>query len=151
MAFRPLDPKSSASASSATFARGLQTQDSKLAGLGQKLDQFLDTGAARDSWRAVAAGAGLPFQAQVLAATQHVQTGMRVALHGENTVAGVEKLLENRDSEAAPEQLAIGARESVFSFIGESDHCMFQAQALRGEAAQLFKRCRDRLRLEAGG
>jgi hypothetical protein len=87
--------------------------------LGQKLDQLFDAPAAREARCAIAAGAGLTIQAVILAAANHVQAGVCVALNREQLVVRVEILLVNRHAERAPKQLAIGPVETFFAFIGQ--------------------------------
>jgi hypothetical protein len=157
MAFRPLDPKSSASANSATFA---WASDSgyQASGLGQKLHQLVDARDARNARRSVATRTGFAFQAQMLApllvnlaAAQNMQAGVRVAFHGEQPVFVVQILFVNRNSENAPKHIPILRGKLLFAGMREDDHGGFEMQSLIGEPAQFSRRSGDGLRVKAPG
>lgn len=104
---------------------------------GEHIRQLFDS-PSLEPRRGIAADAGIAIQSGIVEIGGHVQSGMRLALHGQQFIAGTQVLFKNRYAERVPEQVAIVIGETCLVPIGKYDHGMTEFDAVPGEPPQLF-------------
>ncbi len=153
MTLRPPDPKSGASASSATFAGQFETaSEPRIAMPGQssqKAGEFFDSRAACQARRWISTGAYFVVECEFVAAGNYMQTPMCVALGGQQPVSRAEILLKYRNAEGPPKRVAIGVRNSWSACIGEDHHRVLKRPTLTRQRTQPLERSGNGSRIEA--
>lgn len=108
--------------------------------LGKEGGEFVDAGATGQTRRAIATGANLVFEIQILVAVHDVQAGVGIALGGEQFIVGAEVLLKHRNLEGDPEGLSVLGGEFALAGVSENDDGVFHPPSGLRDLQQLIQR-----------